>query len=256
MAFGSVRSGLRVLLERFLHVQGYRLIQLNADPSTLVVACERLKRLGFNPRTVIDVGVGNGTPWLYKSFPQAHFELFEANEGFRPTIENATRGLDVKVHYCALGQEHAELFFDEYTNSPTSSTFATYDDAYLKAAGREPTSEHVHRAPIAVKPLDDFGPFSGPTLLKLDVEGFESHVLRGARNTLRNVDVVISEVSVAKRTKDELSFAAYVALLEELGFSLVNIAEIESIGRGGPIAYMDAVFVRSDSRVRYGENFK
>jgi hypothetical protein len=51
-----------------------------------------------------------------------------------------------------------------------------------------------------------------------------------------------------------MSFGAYVGLLESLDFSVVDIAEIASLGRGGPIAYMDVVFVRSGSSMRYGPN--
>ena len=42
---------------------------------------------------------------------------------------------------------------------------------------------------VPVRTLDGFGPFEGPVLLKLDVEGYEGHVLRGAREMLR-ADVV------------------------------------------------------------------
>ncbi len=99
--------------------------------------------------------------------------------------------------------------------------------------------------------LDDFGPFVAPALLKLDVEGFEAAVLRGARTALRNVEVIISEVSVVRRTEQEPSFGNYICQLESLGFSAMNIAEVTSLGRGGPIAYMDIVFARSDSALRY-----
>ena len=49
------------------------------------------------------------------------------------------------------------------------------------------------------------------------------------------------------------TLGAFLSLLESLGFAAVNIAEIVSMGRGGPIAYMDLVFVRNDSSMRYGK---
>ncbi len=101
--------------------------------------------------------------------------------------------------------------------------------------------------------LDEFGPFAGPTLLKLDVEGYEAKVLQGARETLYDVDVIISEVSVAPRTEVGLSMPAYLSLLESFGFAAINVADISLLGRGGPIAYMDVVFARSDSPMRFGD---
>jgi len=246
-AIGSVRAMARRALERLLDRFEYRLTDVLTDPSGLSMACARLKRHGFAPRTVIDVGVGPGTPWLYRAFPEARFELFEAIEGFRPQIEGVTAGLDARLHFCALGESPGTADFEINADTPTSSSMARYAPDYYRV--RE--AARVTRQ-VPVRTLDGFGPFEGPVLLKLDVEGYEGHVLRGAREMLRGVEVIISEVSVVRRTEAELSLAAYLGLLESLGFSMVNIAEINSLRRGGPIAYMDLVFVRSTSPLRRG----
>jgi hypothetical protein len=131
-----------------------------------------------------------------------------------------------------------------------NSTMARYDGTYAKAASRDKLT--VVDRDVQVRTLDEFGPFAGPTLLKLDVEGYEGSVLKGATRTLQTVEVILSEVSVARRTESELSLGAYLSFLESLGFSAINIAEIDYFHRGGPIAYMDLVFVRSDNPMRYG----
>ena len=70
---------------------------------------------------VVDVGVGPGTPWLYEAFPSARFELFEAIDSFRPEIEQATRGLDAGLHFCALGEAPSTLIIEFNRATPTSS---------------------------------------------------------------------------------------------------------------------------------------
>ncbi len=239
------------MLERVLERFDYRLVDNHADPAGLASACALLKKRGFSPRTVLDVGVGRGTPWLYEAFPQAHFELFEAIDSFAPMIAESTRGLDARVHFCALGEVPGTLTIDVNRETPTSSTMASYDADYLRNGTAGHALPAVDRREVQVRTLDEFGPFVGPVLLKLDVEGFEAHVLRGAARVLTDVDVVISEVSVVRRTQAELSLAGYLGLLESLGFSMINIAEISPMKRGGPIAYMDLVFVRSNSALRY-----
>lgn len=256
MTLRSFRSVARKSLERLLRYRGYRLTELDQDPVGLSRTCEILKRRGFSPRTVIDVGVGDGTPWLYANFSTAQFELFEPNAAFRSSIEASTSSLArVNIHYCALGAEDAEMTLEVNIQHPTSSSLSTYNQTYLKATDSTLCGTEVRREKVQVQKLDDFAPFEGPVLLKLDVEGFESQVLRGAATALKTIDVVISEVSIARRTLNEPTFGEFVSQLEALGFSLVNIAEIVSIGRGGPIAYMDAVFVRSDSPLRLGTAF-
>ena len=128
---------------------------------------------------------------------------------------------------------------------------ARYAGKYVNAAYRGTSVPAMAKQEVQVRTLDEFGPFAGPTLLKLDVEGYEAKVLKGATQTLQDVDVIISEVSVAPRTEVGLSLGAYLNLLESLGFSAINIAEISPMSRGGPIAYMDLVFARIDSPMRY-----
>jgi FkbM family methyltransferase len=248
-----MKALVRNSIERFVRRFDYRLIDAKADPSGLTQACSRLKARGFMPRTVLDVGVGPGTPWLYASFPDARFELFEALESFKPAIDEATRGLDAVVHYCALGDAPSTTSIRVDTDRPTSSTMAgCYSDDYIRAIRAGNAQSRTIERQVTVRVLDDFGPFVGPTLLKLDVEGYEGYVLKGATRTLAAVDVVISEVSVARRTTAELTLGALISLLEARGFSAMNIAEITHMGSGGPIAYMDMVFVRSDSGLRLG----
>lgn len=246
-----MRAFARHVLERILRRFEYRLADVLEDPIGLAGACARLKSHGFQPRTVIDVGVGPGTPWLYSAFPSAKFVLFEPLETFRPSIERATEGLDADIHFCAIGEQRATMTIQVNADHPTSSSMARYDRTYTDAnasSGGRPTLVNKE---VEVRTLDDFGPFASPTLLKLDVEGFEDAVLRGAHTSLKNVDIIISEVSVLRRTERELSFGNFILFLEDLGFSAVNIAEITAMGRGGPIAYMDMVFARSDSAMRY-----
>jgi FkbM family methyltransferase len=248
-----IKSLARAVVAKLVRRFDYRLVDVRADPLGLAAVCAQLKRRGFHPRTVIDVGVGTGTPWLYAAFPNARFELFEPIESFRPAIEQSTVGLDVATHFCALGERPSRALIEIDPAHPTSSTMAHYSDRYATAS----TDGVPRSAPVStevdVLTLDQFAPFKGPTLLKLDVEGYEAQVVKGATRTLQEVDVVITEVSVTRRTETELSLSSFLALMESFGFSLMNIAEITQIGRGGPIAYMDVVMVRTDSPMRYGD---
>ena len=38
---------------------------------------QRFKKLGFEPKTVIDIGVATGTPALYRNFPEAYYILID-----------------------------------------------------------------------------------------------------------------------------------------------------------------------------------
>lgn len=56
---------------------------------------EHIKSLGFNPKTVIDVGVATGTPPLYEAFPDAYFVLFEPTAEFEPNLHQITQKYNI-----------------------------------------------------------------------------------------------------------------------------------------------------------------
>jgi hypothetical protein len=57
--------------------------------------------------------------------------------------------------------------------------------------------------------------------------------------------MVICEMSVAPRFDGGHSFAELVALLDASGFRLYDVIDMVTLGRGGPVNYLDAAFLRT-----------
>ena len=72
-----------------------------------------------------------------------------------------------------------------------------------------------------------------PFGLKIDTEGFEHEVARGASEVLRQTEFVIAEVSVANRFHETPSFASFVSLMAESGFRLYDILDGQKGAVGG-----------------------
>src|SRR5262245_21736261 len=68
---------MRRQLERGLQQRGYELRDLGSPPRGFAASLEYAKSRGLAPKTVFDVGVGHGTPWLYEAFGDAKLVLFE-----------------------------------------------------------------------------------------------------------------------------------------------------------------------------------
>jgi FkbM family methyltransferase len=244
----SAKRIMRDLLERVLAYHDYALKDALQPPRGLGPTAKLLRERGFRPASVIDVGVGNGTPWLYETFPEARFELFEPLDVFEPAMNRICSSYNAQYHVTALGSQSGLATIDVHVNAPTSSTMAGFSPELLLAAVNPITS--IDQKVIKVSRLDDFGPFEGPVLLKLDVEGYEADVLRGAPSTLAATEVIIAEVTVLKRHMKAMSFGQFMSYLESLGFALVDFAALTPIRRDGPLSYVDAVFVRADSELR------
>jgi hypothetical protein len=82
-----------------------------------------------------------------------------------------------------------------------------------------------------------------PFALKIDTEGFELEVLRGARRFLEDTLLVVAEVSVARRFEGGYTFAQFIAEMDQRGFRLATFLDLVGLRRP-ELLYVDAVFVR------------
>ena len=237
------------MLERLCDRHGYVLKDKTTSPQGPEGFIADLRAREFTPATVIDVGVGYGTPWLYDGFPDARIELFEPLDIFVPAMQNICNTYRARYHLTALAGEAGEVEMDVNLQTPTDSTMAGFSAALspLAQAGRDVTIQNQR---VPVQRLDAFGPFEEPILLKLDVEGSEIDVLRGATATLARTEIAIAEISVAQRHERDASFGTVVHYLEDHDFRLMDILSLTPMRRGGPLYFIDAAFTRSTSLLR------
>jgi FkbM family methyltransferase len=81
--------------------------------------------------------------------------------------------------------------------------------------------------------------------LKLDVQGAELDVLRGADHALRDVEVVEAELSVVELYAGQPLLPDVVAFLEPHGFALVQLEPEFTDPQTGAILQLNGIFVRS-----------
>jgi hypothetical protein len=77
--------------------------------------------------------------------------------------------------------------------------------------------------------------------LKIDTEGYELEVLRGAVETLPSCAFVICEASIQKRFHDSYEFSQLVAFMFDHGFRISTILDYY-VGREGYLRLVDLLF--------------
>ncbi|ASM71236.1 MULTISPECIES: FkbM family methyltransferase [Roseobacteraceae] len=203
-----------------------------------------LKGYGFSPDVVFDVGVHDGTPWLYKSFPNARFVLVDPQPDCADAVRTSGQLDDFDFHAVALGAETgiAALNVPETTPGKGGAMASLMERTDNLAT----TFNKVDTYEVPVKRLDDVAKaYDGRVGLKIDTEGFEAAVLAGGPKTLKRCEFVILELSVTDRFTKTAPPSEAIALLAQAGLELRDILAIaDGPGKRAQPRHMDVMFTR------------
>jgi FkbM family methyltransferase len=200
---------------------------------------QALRRLQTNPATILDVGAAYGTASLYEAFPDAYRVLIDPLSEYETHLSRWTAGGLGEYHLVAVGAEPGEVTIQVQADNLTRSS--VNQRTLLTEEGGSPLKRQV-----PVRTLDQLyenRKWAGPIVIKIDTEGYEDSVIRGATSLLRETDVLIVEVSVAARFKGSYKFADFVQLMVQDQFHLTDVLTTPR-SSSGQLTYMDCVFRR------------
>jgi FkbM family methyltransferase len=198
-----------------------------------------LQLLNFSPRTIIDAGVADGTPSLYAAFPTADLVLIEPLEEFFSGIQRllaTRRGFHFPV---AVADENSER--EIVVVSPLMECSSLFERQL-------PVNQEVRisKRRVPARTLDTLlasHSFPDPFGLKIDTEGAELAVIRGAKDTLTKCEFVIAEVSVSERFRGGYVFAEFVDAMWQEHFQVCDILDIGRASNA-QVTFLDLVFRR------------
>ena len=176
--------------------------------------------------TVIDVGASRGQFALFAHarFPGARLISFEPLPDAQQTAAEVLASVGGELHRVALGAAVGET---------TLHVSARDDSSSLLPIGPEqvrafPGTEEAREVPVAVAVLSDYltEEIARPCLLKIDVQGFELDVLRGAGERLAVVDEVLVEASFVQLYTGQALAGEIVEYLGSHGLRLVDVMEV------------------------------
>lgn len=201
-----------------------------------------LRRAEFRPRTVVDVGVAEGTPWLYEAFPEAFHVLIDPLAEHELHLQRCAREYGGRYFLTAVGAENGTAVMDVVPGRPGKSSFL--ERTALTAS--EGAVEKREVPMITLDALFEGRGFEPPFGLKIDAEGFEDEVIKGAPRLLRDTQFVIAELSVAERFRRGYAFSDFTERMDAAGFYLWDILNV------GGRRFVDAAFVKRGTPPRPG----
>jgi FkbM family methyltransferase len=202
----------------------------------------RMRVLGLNPRVVLDVGAAHGdwTKSCKRIFPDAHFVMLEPLPDHEAELSALVRQERVEYIPAAAGRTEDTLSL-LVPDDPGGSSFLP--------ASRKGDSYFKRSVTVPVLPLSSLDIPSGPTVLKLDVQGFELEAIAGAEPILDQVEVIIAECSLYPFQQGIPLIHEVVEHVVELGYRIYDAAD-EVRWPSGTLAQLDLVFVSGNSQLR------
>lgn len=196
--------------------------------------------------TIIDVGSCSGAfAYAMRSIlPQAQIYSFEPlQDNFDRLVRNLSRRGHFQAFNTAIGDRQGELGFHRNAFSPSSSALEM-GELHRRAF---PHTAQTTTLNVPVAPLDDFldrMTLASKVMLKVDVQGYEDAVLRGATKILQQVDLIEIEVSHQPLYEGQVLFDGIYQMLQKAGFRFGGELDNMLSPLDGSILQSDGLFLR------------
>lgn len=201
---------------------GLPLTRLNEDWSIL-------RPIGpiLEEHTVLDIGAHNG--WFFHCWqdwcPQAQIHAFEPYpESFQTAQRLYGHDPRVRLNQVGVGEAPGELAFNVLGDSKVSNSFLPPQSDTWEKVGYE-TGE-VSQITVPVATVDQYASVNhidNIYLIKIDVQGYEMHVLRGAEETLEKAQYILVEAGIQRLYEGAPRFSDVFEYLSDRGFHLMSL---------------------------------
>lgn len=202
----------------------------------------RLRDRGLDARHVVDVGAcqGDWTRLCRRVFQQARVLMVEPQERHRERLRQMVAADSAALAFESVllgppGMRTADFHvLDDPSGGTGSSVLPELSDVPRQVVRMPVRTLDEVLAQHAMQPV---------SLLKLDVQGFELEVLKGADKTLARVPWVLLEVSLVPYNQGSPLIDEVLAWMRARGFDIAEVVDL-SRDRSGQLVQSDLLFRR------------
>jgi FkbM family methyltransferase len=196
-----------------------------------------LKNAGLEIAAVIDIGVQDDTWELRLAFPDLPHALFEPVKEYHQSIRGNYEGMDYRLHEVALSDRSGVLQFKDIRADDAGVV------SHVRPAGYH---EDDGLRTVAAVTLDDFlfeHQVPKPYLIKIDVDGHETEVMRGAKSVMKDANCLIVESTMPNVTERCM-------LAEKAGLVLWDIVDFSYYREN--LYQVDLIFIAESAIKAFG----
>lgn len=241
---GLFRGGYALMSDR-QRDETRRAFQIASVESSL----RNMRALGFRPAQIVDVGayIGGWTKMVKSIFPEAKVLMIEAQTRRENDLRQVCAQFqgDVTYQISLLGAESRNRV--QFYELETGSSVMFEQSSIPRSTAEYP-----------MRPLDSVSREAGfekVDFLKLDVQGYELEVLKGAQSTLQNAQAVLMEVSLMGVNKGAPLVNEVLQFMAERNFRVYDICSFIRRPLDNALWQSDLIFLRADSALLSNESF-
>jgi FkbM family methyltransferase len=239
---------LRKFLKRWFRTHGYEVHKLSLgelDDITRLVRITEARKI----KTFLDVGANQGQFSIDLRFAGFSEKIIS----FEPLSEAYSILTRISSHdpkwiiapRCAVGNEETESSINVAGNS-FSSSLLPMKEIHAQCA---PSSSYVGEETVMISKLSVLlsslnVPLNDRFALKIDTQGFEAEVLKGAIDLLPRVEVIFTELSLFPLYEGAPSFIELYNLIIGYGFRCIALSQEFSDPQSGEMLQVNGTFIR------------
>lgn len=199
-------------------------------------------------KTILDIGANHGqfAMTIRDVFPEAHIFSFEPTPlAFEKLCEMASGHLNWTPVNLALGEEAGIKMMNLHIDHTSSSSLLPSTEL---EASLYPETRRQKLVQVNCETLDNWAAQNGldlrsPVLIKMDVQGFEKHVIAGGMKTIGEADAIITEVIMKELYAEQTKFSEIVNLLERVELTFQGMID-HGLDAYANVVSGDALFLR------------
>jgi FkbM family methyltransferase len=238
-------------LKKIINKLGYTLNKVNTDKPTMITNSKgyllfnfynNLKKMGFTPCHIVDVGANHGT-WTREAlryFPEAYYTLLEPQNWLKKSFQDILDA-NPKVQFYPVGAGEKEGSFQ--------FTIVDRDDScsfrYSKEEAKEAGFEQIEIPVVTLNSLLSNSELPVPDIIKIDAEGLDIEVLKGASDFFGKTEIFMVEAGVVNKSFDN-SFLKLINFMDEKDYRLFDITDINRPFQPQVLWLVELVFVKKN----------
>ncbi len=239
-----ISKSIKNLIQKLAHRFGYHVLSKNCISGDMNLFLKGIKDRGIKINSILDIGANRGdwSELVADYFPDASFYLIEPQEEMKPALDQFFKNHKGRWFLGGAGPEDGELTLSVWDDLSGSTFLLSESEAQGKTQRKVPI--------YAIDTLISKNEIKIPELCKIDVQGFELEVLKGAQSLLGKTEVFILEASLFKFSSNLPVLHEIIAYMASQKYVIYDFAGFSNRPLDRALGQVDICFVLENSPLR------